>query len=185
MSLVKITASDELLINLAYGTEQNFTGKRIYQHSICYLHQDAAACLEKAMALASPHGLRLKVLDAFRPTEAQQMLWDCVPNETYVANPAKGSNHSRGAAVDLTLVDQLGNELDMGTPFDDFTNKSHHGSLEVSVEAQKNRLILLGIMSAAGWDFYQCEWWHYQLFDPKRYELISDAVLDEKMMLAA
>lgn len=185
MSLVKITASDDLFVDLAYGTEQNFTGKRVYQHSACYLHQEAAACLEKARKLVEPLGLRFKILDAFRPVEAQQILWDCVPDEQYIANPAKGSNHSRGVAVDLTLVDSRGIELDMGTPFDDFTVQSHHGNLDVSVEAQKNRFLLLGVMSAAGWDFYQCEWWHYQLFDPKRFPLISDSILDERMMVAA
>jgi D-alanyl-D-alanine dipeptidase len=105
-----------------------------------------------------------------------------VPDEQYVANPAKGSNHSRGVAVDLTLVDSEGRELDMGTPFDDFTVQSHHGNQDISLKAQQNRFLLLGIMSAAGWDFYQCEWWHYQLFDPKRFVLLSDESLDDSMM---
>ncbi len=185
MSLVKITASDELLIHLAYGTEDNVTGKVIYQNPECYLHPEAYACLERAMRLVKPLGLRLKILDAFRPTEAQQVLWDSFPNEMYVANPAKGSNHSRGVAVDLTLVDDQGNELDMGTPFDDFTKQSHHQNQDVPIEAQKNRLLLLGVMSAAGWDFYQGEWWHYQLFDPKRFPLISDNSLEVGLMRAA
>jgi D-alanyl-D-alanine dipeptidase len=182
MPLIKITASDDLLIDLAYGTTQNFTGKVIYQQSGCYLHKEAVPCLEKAMALARPLGLRLKILDAFRPVEAQQVLWSVVPDEQYEANPAKGSNHSRGVAVDLTLVDSEGRELDMGTPFDDFTVQSHHGNQDISLKAQQNRFLLLGIMSAAGWDFYQCEWWHYQLFDPKRFVLLSDESLDDSMM---
>ena len=185
MSLVKIEASDDLLVHLAYGTEQNFTGKKIYQHSQCYLRPEAAACLYKAMELIKPFGLRFKILDAFRPTEAQQILWDCVPDETYVANPARGSNHSRGVAIDLTLVDADGNEVDMGTPFDDFTVLSHHGNTQISLEAQTNRFILLGAMSAAGWDFYRCEWWHYQLFDTKRFSLMGDSDLEQGMMKAA
>lgn len=185
MSLIKITASDELLIDLAYGTTQNFTGKVIYQHAQCFLHEEAFACLEKAMALLRPLGLRIKILDAYRPVEAQQKLWDIVPDEQYVANPLKGSPHSRGAAIDLTLVDSEGLELDMGTPFDDFTDQSHHGRTDISVEAQRNRFLLLGVMSAAGWDFYKCEWWHYQLFDAKRLPLLSDAMLDISMMNAA
>lgn len=185
MSLVKITASDAYVIDLAYATINNFTGKKIYQTPICYLHPDAAACLERVVALLEPLGLRIKILDAFRPTEAQQMLWDCVPNEMYVANPAKGSPHSRGVAIDLTLVDESGCELDMGTPFDDFTEKSHHQNLDISIVAQKNRLLLLGVMTAAGWDFYQNEWWHYQLFQSKSYDLISDSLLPDSMMNAA
>lgn len=185
MSLIKLTASDDLFIDLAYGTEQNFTGKVIYQNSHCFLHKEAVTYLHKAMGLARPLGLRLKILDAFRPVEAQQILWDIVPNEKYVANPAKGSNHSRGVAVDLTLVDGAGRELDMGTPFDDFTEQSHHANQDISITAQQNRFLLLGIMSAAGWDFYQCEWWHYQLFDTKRFVLLSDENISESMMRAA
>jgi zinc D-Ala-D-Ala dipeptidase len=185
MSLVKLTASDDLLIDLAYGTTNNFTGKVIYQHPQCYLHHDAAVCFEKAMALAKPLGLRLKILDAFRPVEAQHMLWSIVPDERYVANPAKGSPHSRGVAVDLTLVDEHGHELDMGTPFDDFTEQSHHRNKGVSATAQYNRFILLGIMTAAGWDFYENEWWHYQLFNSKSYPLIEDTALPKQMMAAA
>ncbi len=185
MTLVKITASDDLLIDLAYGTTNNFTGHVIYQNPQCYLHPDAAACFEKARGLAAALGLRFKILDAFRPEEAQRLLWSIVPDERYIANPDKGSPHTRGVAVDLTLVDSQGHELDMGTPFDDFTEKSHHRNLEISVDAQKNRLLLLGIMTAAGWDFYENEWWHYQLFNAKSYALLGDDVLDEQMMIAA
>ena len=88
-----------------------------------------------------------------------------------------------GAAIDLTLVDQNGTELDMGTPFDDFTLKSHHGSLNISVTAQRNRAVLLGLMTAAGWDFFRNKWWHYQLFSPRgRYHVMSDSVLPFSMM---
>lgn len=182
MSLIKITASDDLLIDLAYGTTNNFTGQVIYKNPECYLHEDAWVCLERAMRLVKPLGLRLKILDAFRPQEAQEALWSIVPNEQYVANPAKGSPHSRGVAIDLTLVDASGQELDMGTAFDDFTEQSHHQNQDVSLLAQKNRLLLLGIMTAAGWDFYQNEWWHYQLFHARNYPLYSDAHLENPMM---
>jgi D-alanyl-D-alanine dipeptidase len=70
----------------------------------------------------------------------------------------------------------------MGTAFDAFTPLSHHGRTDVSTEAQRNRLLLMGLMTAAGWDFYRNEWWHYQLFDARRYPLISDADLVRPMM---
>ena len=70
----------------------------------------------------------------------------------------------------------------MGTGFDAFTPLSHHGSLQVSAAAQAHRALLLGIMSAAGWDFYRLEWWHYQLFDSRRYPLYSDSALAEGLM---
>ena len=101
----------------------------------------------------------------------------------FLADPRRGSPHSMGAAVDLTLIDGNGCELDMGTAFDAFTPLSHHGTTEISEGAQRNRLILLGLMTAAGWDFYRNEWWHYQLFSPRgRYPVLGDAVLPAPMM---
>jgi len=71
----------------------------------------------------------------------------------------------------------------MGTPFDDFTVQSHHGRTDISQAAQRHRAILLGIMTAAGWDFFRNEWWHYQLFKPRgRYPVLSDSVLPQPMM---
>ena len=96
--------------------------------------------------------------------------------------PTPNSSPTRGAAVDLTLLDGGRRELDMGTAFDAFTPLSHHGRTDVSVQAQRNRLLLMGLMTAAGWDFYRNEWWHYQLFDARRYPLISDADLSRPMM---
>jgi D-alanyl-D-alanine dipeptidase len=79
------------------------------------------------------------------------------------------------------LIDDAGLPLDMGTHFDAFTPLSHHGA-DVSPDAQRNRHLLLGIMSTAGWDFYSKEWWHFQLFDPRRYPLVEDRDLDKPMM---
>ena len=169
-------------IDIAYATPNNFTGKPVYARPGCYLHPVAAAALKRAVALAKPLGYRLKIFDAFRPSEAQWMLWNFRPDPEFLADPRKGSPHSRGVAVDLTLVDGAGKELDMGTGFDAFTPLSHHASTGIPVAAQKNRLLLLGLMSAAGWDFYKNEWWHYQLFDSKRYKLLSDADLPVPMM---
>jgi D-alanyl-D-alanine dipeptidase len=132
--------------------------------------------------LARALSLRLKIFDAFRPSEAQWMLWNACPDPNFLADPRRGSPHSRGVAVDLTLIDGSGNELDMGTAFDAFTPLSHHGNTEVSLEAQRNRYVLLGLMSAAGWDFYGNEWWHYQLFNPRQYPLLGDADLPTPMM---
>jgi D-alanyl-D-alanine dipeptidase len=183
MPLVEIVPGRSgLVIDLAYARADNVTGKPIYARARCYLHPAAATLLDRAAELARPHGLRLKIFDAYRPTEAQWVLWDAFPNPEFVADPRRGSPHSRGAAVDLTLIDASGRALEMGTPFDDFTAASHHGSLAVSIEAQRNRALLLGLMTAAGWDFYRNEWWHYQLFNARNYPLISDSALPEGLM---
>lgn len=184
MSLVEITApAFDVEFHIAYATSDNFTRRPVYSRPGCYLHADAAALLHKAVALAKPHGLRLKIFDAFRPAEAQWVLWSHAPDPEFLADPKRGSPHSMGAAVDLTLIDAAGRELDMGTGFDAFTPLSHHANTQISVTAQRNRLLLLGLMTAAGWDFFGNEWWHYQLFRPRSvYPVLTDAALKQSMM---
>lgn len=167
---------------IAYATEDNFTGKPVYARAACYLHPDAAAALSRAIGLARPLGLRFCIFDGFRPSEAQWVLWNVRPDPEFLADPRRGSPHSRGVAVDLTLIGSDGKALDMGTGFDAFTPLSHHGSFGIPAEPQRNRHLLLGIMTAAGFDFYRNEWWHYQLFESRRYPLLSDADLPEPMM---
>lgn len=176
MDLVTITSQDfDVKIDLKYATGDNFTGKPVYRKDApCYLHAVAAECLKKAVALASPLGLRLIIYDAFRPTEAQWKLWKHSPDPNFLADPAKGSPHSRGVAIDLTLMNDSNTPLDMGTAFDAFTPLSHHGRTDIPKEAQRNRILLLGLMTSAGWDFYRNEWWHYQLFNSKDYKLLSN-----------
>lgn len=170
-------------IALAYATADNFTGRPVYRRADCWLNPEAARLLARAIALARPLGYRFRVLDAFRPAEAQWALWNHTPDPDFLADPRRGSPHSRGAAVDLTLLDAQGRALDMGTAFDAFTPLSHHGSTAIPAEAQRNRMLLMGLMTAAGWDFYRNEWWHYQLFDARtRFPLLSDSVLPRSMM---
>lgn len=186
MTLVEIgPPACNVEIALAYATPANITGKPVYAHARCYLHADAADALGRAIALAQTLGLRFKLFDAFRPSEAQWVLWNKCPDPEFLADPRRGSPHSRGVAVDLTLIDAAGRELEMGTGFDDFSPRAHHANLEVSAEAQKNRALLLGLMTAAGWDFYRNEWWHYQLFNARRYPVWSDSALPEGRELMA
>jgi len=184
MRLLEISAeSHGVVLDIAYATPRNFTGKPVYARPGCYLHADAAARLARAVDLAAALGLKLKIFDAFRPSEAQWVLWRFRPDPGFLADPRRGSPHSRGVAVDLTLLDAAGNELDMGTGFDAFTPLSHHANRDIAPAAQRNRFLLLGLMTAAGWDFYGNEWWHYQLFEPKRYPVLGDAALDRPMMI--
>lgn len=173
MSLIQLTESThDIVIDMRYATPNNFTNKIIYPSADCFLHLQAIPYLERAIELAKGQGLRLKILDAYRPQYAQEKLWEVYPNSDYVALPEKGSNHTRGIAVDLTLVDKNGQELDMGTSFDSFLPASHHGSTKISLVAARNRYLLLGIMMSAGWDLYINEWWHYQLFNSHDYPLL-------------
>ncbi|WP_316975909.1 D-alanyl-D-alanine dipeptidase [Shumkonia mesophila] len=181
--LVEVTPQTHgVLLYLAYATPDNFTGQPVYRRAACYLHADAEKRLRRAAELAAALGYRLKVFDGFRPSEAQWVLWNHTPDPDFLADPRRGSPHSRGVAVDLTLVDESGRPLDMGTAFDAFTPLSHHGDTEISPEAQRNRFLLLGLMSAAGWAFYGNEWWHYQLPDSRNYPVLSDESLGLGMM---
>lgn len=169
-------------IDIAYASNNNFTGKPVYSAAKCFLHPVAAEKLKTTIAYAAGMGYRLKIFDAYRPTEAQFALWEHTPDPNFLANPNSGSPHSRGVAIDLTLIDSNGNELDMGTAFDEFDPKSYHSNLQISAEAQKNRRILLGIMTASGWDWYDNEWWHYQLNNPRAYRLLSNAEAGTNMI---
>jgi len=182
--LVEIAPPDfDVDIALAYATPKNFTGKPVYREGArCWLRREAADALTRAIRFAAGLELRFLIFDALRPSEAQWTLWNHTPDPEFLADPRRGSPHSRGVAVDLTLVDITGRPLEMGTPFDAFTPRSHHGSGAVSLQAQRNRLILLGLMTQAGWDFYRNEWWHYQLFDARRFPLFTDAELPAPML---
>lgn len=180
---VELTPADGITLSLAYATADNFAGEAVYNSAArCYLHPEAAACMKKAIALAAIQGLTFKVFDAYRPPEAQWVFWGHTPDPDFLADPRRGSPHSRGVAIDLTLLDAAGNELDMGTGFDAFTPLSHHGNTEISAEAQRNRMLLMGIMTTAGWDFYRNEWWHYQLFNSRQYDLFTDAEAGTEML---
>jgi zinc D-Ala-D-Ala dipeptidase len=184
--LVQISeATHGVLLDIRYATANNFTARPVYARPGCYLNAEAERLLRHAVDLARPLGFRLKLFDAFRPAEAQWRLWNFRPDPEFLADPRRGSPHSRGAAIDLTLVDASGVELEMGTGFDEFSPLSHHGVTELPLAAQHNRLVLIGLMTAAGWDFYRNEWWHYQLFQARRFPLLSDTILAAPMMASA
>ncbi len=166
-------------LDLRYNTTNNICGIKLYSQAICYLHKDAAGALKKAVAIASKYDLRFKVFDGFRPIEVQQFMYNKFPSEDpnggFVSNPLTGSiPHCRGVAIDLTLIDANGNELEMGSDFDEFTDLAFHDCKRISPLAKKNRQLLFDIMTKAGWDFYSKEWWHYQLFKPREYAVIED-----------
>lgn len=183
--LIEITPqSHDVELDIQYATDRNFTGRAVYRRAACFLHPDTEKLLVRAIAMARPLGFRLRLYDGFRPSEAQWKLWEHTPDPEFIADPRRGSPHSMGAAIDLTLLDAAsGRELDMGTPFDDLRPLSHHGVLEISPEAQRNRMLLMGIMTSAGFDFFRNEWWHYQLFSPRgRYPVLTDRAAGTRLM---
>lgn len=183
MPLREIKPGDHgIFLDLKYATTDNVMEKPIYKVPRCLVHRDAYGGLVQASQLAQAHGFALKIFDAYRPGRAQEALWHFCPNPDYVAPPSKGSLHTRGVAVDLTLVNPLGQELDMGTPFDDFTERSHHNAPNLAPEIIRNRTVLTGIMHLAGFERIRAEWWHYQLPQGATYPLITCDDFDHGMM---
>ncbi len=173
-NLVKIDEKEfGVIFDLRYASEKNVCGHKLYSEPFFYLHEAAIEPLKKVIKSAAEIGLKLKIFDGFRPIEVQKYMFNKFPGD-FVSNPENGViPHCRGVAIDLTLCNFNGIELDMGSDFDEFSEIAFHNCHKISKEAQLNRLILLGLMSAAGWDFYSKEWWHYQLFKPREYEVIK------------
>ncbi len=165
-------------VDLRYASANNFVGRDLYApHDCAWLHRDAAAALEKSVAWLKHdrHEVKLLVLDALRPQRVQEALWNALEGTDlrgYLAEPVRGSIHSFGMAVDITLVDADGKELDMGTGFDDMSERSHP-ALEASMMASgeltarqiANRRLLRHAMEQGGWLPISSEWWHFDCGD--------------------
>ena len=150
-----------IIIDMKYATEDNFTKKRLYDSNTCFLRKSTAAKLDAVQKELETMNLALKVWDCYRPLAIQQTLWTILPDERYVANPKTGSRHNRAAAVDVTLVDSEGKEIQMPTVFDDFSPRAHHRYQDLPDRAIRNRELLKGLMEKAGFTPLADEWWHY------------------------
>lgn len=161
--LVAVAAVDDtIVIDLRYATVDNFTGRQVYPHAVCLLRAPTAAKLAAANAELKTYGYRIKIWDAYRPPDVQRAFWQLVPDERYVAHPDKGSRHTRGGAVDVTLVDASGTELVMPSAFDDFSPRASRHSQAMSAEAARNLAILTQVMLRHGFTAIDSEWWHFE-----------------------
>ena len=159
--LLKSLSSD-FVFDMKYATPDNFLKQAVYECGECYLRKKTAEALVKANEEFKTLGYRIKLFDCYRPLEVQKKMWKILPGTHYVANPAKGSKHNRGAAVDLTLVDKDGKELDMGTPFDFFGEKAHHTCTTLPKKVLENRKLLKDILNKYNFKSIYSEWWHYE-----------------------
>lgn len=162
-NLVNISnVNSNIILDIRYATNNNFLGFPVYSKPVCFLHKEVAEALNRVQAELSLIQLGLKVFDGYRPLSVQQIMWDTVQDERYVSNPAKNKGrHTRGTAIDLTLVDSDGRELEMPTGFDDFTEKAHSDCSDVSEVAAYHRKLLRDIMAKHGFQVLPTEWWHF------------------------
>ncbi|MDI9312835.1 MAG: D-alanyl-D-alanine dipeptidase [Limnohabitans sp.] len=163
--------SKDFVYDLKYASNDNFLKQKVYDCSECYLRKNTAEALIKANKLFLRKGYRIKFFDCYRPLDVQKKMWAIVSDPNYVANPARGSIHNRGGAVDITLVDKNNKEVDMGTPFDFFGDKSSHSFKELDKKVLKNRELLKEIMLKSGFESLDSEWWHYTLIGAKKFSL--------------
>lgn len=162
----------DILIDLRYATTDNFTGKIVYPDNICVLRKNTAEKLVKANAQLKKLGYRIKVWDAYRPVYVQQIFWDMVRDNRFVANPKTGGSvHNKGCAVDVTLVNMEGNELTMPSKFDDFSPNAYRTNSNRTNEAKKNMDLLTEYMVDNGFTTIDTEWWHFEDADSKEYQI--------------
>lgn len=115
---------DTIVLDIRYASDNNFVGKAVYPNDICLLQMETAVKIKKVNEIVKQDGFRVKIWDGYRPHDIQKVFWDIVGDPRYIADPSKGSNHNRGTAVDVTLVDEDGKEVKMPTVFDDFSEKA-------------------------------------------------------------
>lgn len=169
-----------IVIDLRYATDQNFTNQVLYPAGMrCRLRASVAQRLRRVQDHLVAQGMGLKIYDGLRPLEVQRTMWQIMPDSRYVADPAKGSRHNRGAAVDVTLVDLAGRELEMPTPYDDFTEAAHRAYAGCSDAAAKHRKQLEEAMYAEGFTGLQTEWWHFDAPNWQEYALVDDGAAVE------
>jgi D-alanyl-D-alanine dipeptidase len=146
---------------MRYATENNFLKAKVYDCAECYLRLKTVKALIAANVEFQKLGYTIKIFDCYRPLSIQKRMWQIVPNPSYVANPAKGSIHNRGGAVDITLVDSDGTAVDFGTDFDFFGKEASHSFKKLDRTIRKNRKLLRKVMEVNGFKALESEWWHY------------------------
>ena len=151
----------DLVLDIRYATPNNFTGKAVYPSARCFLAKEPALALRDVQAELKTLGYGLKVFDGYRPLSVQRKFWAILPDPRYVADPKKGSRHNRGYAVDVSLVDLNGHEVQMPTDFDDFSERAHPDYTHLSAETINHRDLLKTVMERHGFTQFPTEWWHF------------------------
>jgi D-alanyl-D-alanine dipeptidase len=172
------TLIPRLKLEIRYATADNFTHQRLYARARCLLEDPVARRLADVQRELRARKLGLLVYDCYRPLAVQKKMWQLVPDERYVSDPAKGSRHNRGAAVDITLVDERGRALPMPSGYDDFSERAHRdwagGDDARAKEARANRALLEDVMTRHGFVGLPTEWWHFDATEWQTYPILDE-----------
>ncbi len=175
--LVDLAALDPTLhLDIRYATPNNFTGRAVYAEAWAFLQRPAAEALLRVQRALAPRGYGLLIFDGYRPWSVTKLFWDVVPPEKhwFVANPAKGSKHNRGCAVDLSLYSlDTGREVVMPSPYDESSERAHPGYRGGSPEARAARDLLRAAMEKEGFQIDDEEWWHFNYKDWRHYPILD------------
>ena len=163
----------DAVLDLRYATADNFTGAVLYPRAVCKLRRAVAARLAVAAEALRAQDRRLLLWDCYRPSSIQERFWKLVPDPRYVANPAVGSRHSRGAAVDVALVDAAGRPVALPTKFDEFSEAAHRPRALAGPRGAEARRLEVA-MVAAGFLGMPTEWWHFDAPDSADYALSNE-----------
>jgi D-alanyl-D-alanine dipeptidase len=172
-SLIKYVPGVKM--DLRYSTRNNFTRLQLYPSiTDTYMRLPAAIALGRVQKELSKQNLGLVIFDAYRPYHITVRMWELIRDERYVADPAKGSGHNRGTAVDLGLIDlSTKKPLDMGTGFDNFTGTAHHDYTSLPAAVLRNRKLLKDVMEKHGFKPLSTEWWHYSFTSGKEFDVLD------------
>lgn len=163
-----IRLDSTIQLDIRYATANNFMERVIYDCGRCFYRPQVAKALTRVQSELKEQGLGLRMYDCYRPGPYQQRLWDVLPDPRYVANPKRGSLHSRGAAADLTLIRlATGEELDMGTPYDFFGVEAYTTTTNLPAEVLANRKLFQTVMRKHGFGTIRTEWWHFNFLGPR------------------
>jgi zinc D-Ala-D-Ala dipeptidase len=174
-NLVELTVLDPTIkLDIRYATTRNFLGTPIYSQARAFLQRPAAEALVRVQQSLAPEGYGLLVYDAYRPWYVTKIFWDAMPPELhkFVADPAEGSRHNRGCAVDLTLYDlRTGRAVSMPSLYDEATERAYPNYTGGTAEQRRLRDLLRRRMEAEGFSVYEFEWWHFDYRDWKAYAI--------------
>ncbi len=175
--LVEILKLDKTIkLDIRYATKNNFLGRPVYKQARAFLQRPAAEALVRVHQALKAQGFGLMVFDGYRPWSVTKVFWDNTPNDkkSYVADPAVGSRHNRGCAVDLTLFDlKTGRAVTMPSEYDEMTERSHADHAGATPEATRLRDLLIAAMQAQGFTVFATEWWHFDYKDWKDYAILD------------
>ena len=175
--LVELVSLDSSIrLDIRYATPRNFTGRAVYAEARAFLQRPAAQALVRAHRVFRGRGYGLLIFDGYRPWSVTKLFWEVTPADKreFVADPAKGSKHNRGCAVDLSLCDlATGREVEMPSPYDDFTEKAYPTYAGGTAEQRAARDLLRGVMEKEGFSVEPNEWWHFNYKEWRRYPILD------------